>query len=205
MQEKNNSLEKIFSRECKFIIGAKRLDDIPEVDLPEFGFIGRSNVGKSSLINRLTNRNSLARTSNTPGSTRQINFFNLDNKLLLVDLPGYGYASVSKTELASWHKLIKKFMIGRKNLKRVFILVDSRHGLKDVDIQHMQLMDDSAMPYQILLTKCDLVSEQHISEIIKNIELLYLKHPALIHQIIFCSAKKNLYIKEIQNEIIALL
>ena len=123
----------LFSGPCDFMLGVAGLEQLPETDRPEVAFAGRSNVGKSSLVNALTGRKTLARTSNTPGRTQQLNFFNLGDALNLVDMPGYGYAKVSKTQIADWTKLIFKYLRGRANLRCVFVLVDARHGLKDSD------------------------------------------------------------------------
>jgi GTP-binding protein len=193
---------KIFSRECKFIAGATTEALIPDHIFPEIGFIGRSNVGKSSLINSITNRNHLARTSNTPGSTKQLNFFNLDDKLVIVDMPGYGYAKASKKDVSAWQHLMRIFLLGRVNLKRIFVLIDSRHGLKDTDIEYMRLLDNSAVPYQIILTKVDLSNKEDLDLIRKKIELNFLNHAALLHKLILCSSRKKYGITDIQEEII---
>jgi len=143
----------LFAKECAFAAGAARLDQLPPEGLPEVAFAGRSNVGKSSLVNALTNRKTLARTSNTPGRTQQINLFDLGGRLALADLPGYGYAKVSKAKAAAWGRFITDYLRGRASLRRCLVLVDSRHGLKPTDRQVMDLMDESAVNYQIVLTK----------------------------------------------------
>jgi GTP-binding protein len=145
----------LFARDCCFVAGAADAASLPEESLPEIAFLGRSNVGKSSLVNALTGRRMLARTSNTPGRTRQINFFALDRRLMLVDLPGYGYAAASKSAITAWTRLVQHYLRGRASLRRVCLLVDSRHGIKEPDRPIMQLCDTSGLSYQVVLTKID--------------------------------------------------
>lgn len=154
---------------CEFVTSAVSVETLPISDLPEMAFIGRSNVGKSSLINALTNRKNLAKTSNTPGRTRQLNFFRVPEKLMIVDLPGYGYAKVSKKEVKAWTRLIKDYLRGRRPLRRVFLLVDSRHGLKPSDLEFMELMADSAVSNQIVLTKIDKIKAGELEGVIKKV------------------------------------
>ena len=146
---------RLFAQECNFLLGIDKLAQLPVCSLPEVAFAGRSNVGKSSLINALTGRKSLARTSNTPGRTQQLNFFNLGKRLILVDLPGYGYAKVSKTQVAAWTRTLKAFLKGRVALRRVCLLIDSRIGLKDLDREMMDMLDSTAVVYQVVFTKVD--------------------------------------------------
>lgn len=145
----------LFAGECRFVLGAARADDLPPDALPEVAFAGRSNVGKSSLINALTGRKALARTSNTPGRTQQLNFFDLGGRLMLADLPGYGYAKAPKGEVDRWNRLIRLYLKGRAGLRRLCLLVDARHGFKPSDRRVMDLLDGSAVAYQIVLTKAD--------------------------------------------------
>lgn len=145
----------LFAQECGFVAATTTLDRLPPDSLPEIAFAGRSNVGKSSLINALTGRKTLARTSNTPGRTQQLNFFDLGHRLLLVDLPGHGFAKVSKTQVRDWTRLVKDYLRGRVSLRRVCLLVDARHGLKDNDREVMALLDQAAVVYQVVLTKTD--------------------------------------------------
>ncbi|WP_374444818.1 ribosome biogenesis GTP-binding protein YihA/YsxC [Stella sp.] len=145
----------LFAQECGFFWASTTAKDLPPIDLPEVAFLGRSNVGKSSLINALTGRNALARTSNTPGRTRQLNFFRLGDRLTLVDMPGYGYAKVSRSETAAWVRMIDAYLRGRPTLQRLCLLVDARHGLKDSDRGWMKMLDQAAVSYQVVLTKAD--------------------------------------------------
>src|SRR5438046_1545214 len=147
----------LFARDCRFIAGAAEADACPPETLPEIAFLGRSNVGKSRLVNALTNRRMLARTSNTPGRTRQINFFNLGGRLMLVDLPGYGYAEAPKSAVKSWTSLVRHYLQTRAALRRGCLLIDSRHGIKEIDRPLMRMLDDAGVSYQIVLTKADKV------------------------------------------------
>ena len=146
---------RLFAGACDFVAGAAKVEMIPPDSLQEFAFVGRSNVGKSSLINALTGRNALARVSQTPGRTRQINFFDLGGVCMLVDLPGYGYAKISKTMAAEWQHLISTYLRGRASLRRVVLLIDARRGILDVDREVMTLLDKSAVSYVVTLTKMD--------------------------------------------------
>jgi GTP-binding protein len=155
----------LFAKECDFVLGAATLDGIPPAELPEVAFAGRSNAGKSSLLNALTGRNYLARVSVTPGRTRQINFFRLGGRLMLTDLPGYGFAKVSKAEAASWNTLIFAYLRGRPNLRRVALIVDSRRGLMKSDFDVMDLLDKAAVSYQLVLTKADKLKPAQVSAV----------------------------------------
>lgn len=159
---------KLFAGECTFMLGVVGMEHLPDADLPEVAFAGRSNVGKSSLLNALTGRKALARTSNTPGRTRELNFFDLGGRLRLVDLPGYGYARASKTEVKAWTNLIRDYLRGRINLRRVCMLIDSRHGLKPVDIEIMNLLDEAAVPYQIIFTKTDKIKPTELEKLLET-------------------------------------
>ncbi len=155
---------KLFARECEFIIGVANLEQLPVTDLPEIAFAGRSNVGKSSLVNALTGRKALARTSNTPGRTQQINLFTLDNRLMMADLPGYGFAKAPKKEVENWVQNMTSYLRGRQPLRRCCLLIDSRHGLKTSDRDVMSMMDKAAVSYQIVLTKCDKIKPEALKK-----------------------------------------
>jgi len=195
---------KIFAGPCDFVWGSAQLEQLPEPFYSEIAFAGRSNVGKSSLVNALTGRHTLARTSNTPGRTQQLNFFNLGNHLYLVDMPGYGYAKVSKKQREDWDKLIFQYLQGRPNLRTVLVLVDSRHGLKDVDLHLMGLLDKAAVNYRIVLTKCDKVSEKERQAVTESVTSALLKHPAAFPLILATSAEKGEGIPELRAALIAL-
>ena len=149
---------RLFAQTCTFLLGAASRHQIPESDLPEVAFAGRSNVGKSSLVNALTGRKTLAKTSNTPGRTQQLNFFDLGGRLMLADLPGYGFAQAPKDQVERWTRLVDAYLRGRPSLRRALLLVDARHGLKDVDRRVMTMLDKAAVSYQVVLTKGDKVS-----------------------------------------------
>ncbi|WP_032112778.1 ribosome biogenesis GTP-binding protein YihA/YsxC [Candidatus Paracaedibacter symbiosus] len=191
----------LFAQECTFTRGVQKLNDLGEIGLPEIAFAGRSNVGKSSLINALTNRNTLARTSNTPGRTQQLNFFSLANRLLLVDMPGYGYAKVSKKMQSEWQDLLEAYFRGRPTLERAYVLVDSRVGMKESDKDVMQLFDKTAVSYQIVLTKVDKVGKTELAALITQLETLLGKHPAAHPKVMATSAEKNIGIAELRAEI----
>ena len=168
----------LFAGECQFFFAAQRLDQLPPATLPEIAFAGRSNVGKSSLINALTGRRALARASNTPGRTRQLNFFNLAGRLILVDMPGYGYAQAAKEVKADWQDLMFAYLRGRPTLQRVVLLLDSRIELKASDHAVMDLLDKAAVTYQIVLTKADGVGPTNLAAKIAEVEALLSKHAA---------------------------
>ena len=197
--------EKLHWPNCEFKIGAVKIEDIPPTHHNEVAFAGRSNVGKSSLINALTSRNSLVRVSKTPGCTRQLNFFLLDEKLYLVDMPGYGFALRGKKEIANWDKLIKDYLGGRRNLRRIFLLIDSRHGLKTGDIEIMNLLNEKAVIYQIVLTKIDKINTDEMAKVLKKIEDVSKKHPALHPEVIKTSSNEKLGIDDLKKEILKLL
>jgi GTP-binding protein len=179
----------LFARECRFIAGAAREGELPEATLPEVAFAGRSNVGKSSLINALCGQNALARTSRTPGRTQQINFFRLGDALLLVDLPGYGYARASKGKIADWTELMHAYLKGRPTLRRLCVLIDSRHGLKASDEALMEELDAAAVSYQAVLTKADKPESAAIAAIQDEIAGALARHPAAHPEVLVTSAR----------------
>lgn len=191
----------LFAQECVFVSGAANYDGVPDADLPEIAFVGRSNVGKSSLINALTGRKTLARTSNTPGRTQQINFFRLQDALMLADLPGYGYAKASKTEIKRWTRLIFDYLRGRPSLRRVCLLIDARHGLKTKDIEVMKDLDDAAVSYQIVLTKCDKVKPGALAQLLDTTASRIAKHVAAHPTIIATSSVKNDGVESLRAEL----
>jgi len=174
----------LFAKECTFIAGVATLDALPPSGVNEIAFAGRSNAGKSSLLNALTGQGRLARVSQTPGRTRQINFFDLDGRLTIADLPGYGFARASKKESAQWNALVFDYLRGRPSLRRVMLLIDSRRGLMPADLKVMTLMDEAAVSYQIVLTKTDKLTDQAIDrageKILKEAARHGAAHPELL-------------------------
>lgn len=195
---------RLFSGPCDFVLGVAGLEQLPDADRSEVAFAGRSNVGKSSLINALTGRNTLARTSNTPGRTSELNFFDLGGQMYLVDMPGYGYAKVSKTMREKWNRLIKSYLRGRPNLRMVFILIDGRHGLKDSDEELMSMLDDAAVSYRLILTKCDKSKKAEVEAIEDKLRISLKKHVAAYPEFHRTSALKNQGIAEFRSIIGAL-
>ena len=181
---------KLFAGECEFIWGTGNIDSLPPQSLPEVAFVGRSNAGKSSLINALTNRKTLARVSHMPGRTREINFFKLGGRLMLVDLPGYGYAKASKTLAAEWQRLIFAYLRGRANLRRVVLLVDSRRGAMEIDRAVMELLDKAAVSYCVVLTKIDQLGEVERDTVHADVENEAKKHTAAYPELFSTSAHK---------------
>ena len=194
----------LFAQECKFVSGASSVASLPAFELPEIAFAGRSNVGKSSLINALVGQNALARTSQQPGRTQQINFFDLGGRLMLVDLPGYGYAKAPKHQVAGWTKLIQSYLKGRPPLRRTLVLVDSRHGLKDSDRDAMTMLDGAAQPYQIVLTKADRIGVQARRDIVAKVAAELRPRPAAHPDIAVTSSSEGLGIAELRAELTTL-
>ena len=192
----------LFARECRFIFGAASLDALPPPDLTEIAFAGRSNVGKSSLVNALTGRRTLARVSHTPGRTRQINFFLLGEALVLVDLPGYGYARASKTLIRDWTRLVENYLRGRPSLRRLCLLIDARHGIKPPDRDLMDMLDASAVSYQTVLTKADKASS--VARVRAEVAAELSRHPAAHPAILLTSARTGAGIEALRAAIAAL-
>ncbi len=194
----------LFTQECEFVMGVATEAQLPKAELPEVAFAGRSNVGKSSFLNALTNRNSLARTSNTPGRTREVNFFRLGGELMLVDLPGYGYARAGKEEIARWNQLIEDYLKGRANLRRVCLLIDARRGIGAPDRKVMELLDKAAVVYQVVLTKVDKEKAGALAKIEQTAAAEIARHGAAYPEILATSASKRLGLEQARASIAAL-
>lgn len=195
----------LFGIPAEFVLGVAKLEQLPLTEMPEVAFAGRSNVGKSSLINALTGQKGLAKTSNTPGRTQQLNYFNIEDKLHLVDLPGYGYAQAPEKMVKQWQNLIFTYLQGRVNLKRVFLLIDSRHGVKKVDEEIMELLDKAAVTYQIILTKTDKISAKELEKVITSTQGIIAKHPAAYVELLTTSSEKGIGLDDVRAEIATLI
>ena len=205
LDEKKKELGRLlFSKETSFVKGVVDMPGLPNPDKIEVCFSGRSNVGKSSLINALTGRKGLARASNTPGRTQEINFFSIPDNHYLVDLPGYGYANAPIKVVEKWQSLLKRYLAGRQSLRRAFVLVDSRHGVKKVDTEIMSMLDSSAVTFQVVLTKLDKVKEKDRENILKQVRASLQKHPAAFPEIILTSSERGWGIPTLRS-IIAML
>ena len=193
----------LFARPASFMMGAVSIEGLPPPDLPEVGFAGRSNVGKSTLINALVQRHRLARASNEPGRTREVNFFLLDERLRLVDLPGYGFARASRKEARRFQDLGRDYLAGRPNLKRVYLLIDARHGLKPPDDEALAALDTSAVSYQIVLTKADKLKPAEAEAMRAVTALRVAKRPAAFPRVALTSAETGVGMAELRAEIAA--
>ena len=191
----------LFARPVRFLMGAVSIDGLPEPDLPEVAFAGRSNVGKSSLINALVGRHRLARASNAPGRTREVNFFVLDEKIRLVDLPGYGFARASKGTTAKFQNLGRAYLRGRPNLARVYLLIDARHGLKTTDAEALDALDTAAVSYQIVLTKADKLKPPQVEAVTAATLKAISRRPAAFPRVLATSAESKLGMAELKAEI----
>lgn len=195
---------KLFLQPCTFVLSVANLNQLPLSELPEVAFAGRSNVGKSSIINAVTSKKGLAKTSSTPGRTQQLNYFNLAEKIHIVDLPGYGFAQAPESLVKQWQKLIFAYLQGRVNLKRVFLLIDSRHGIKKVDTEIMDMLDKAAVTYQIVLTKADKISEKALQKILEETKKIVDKHAAAYTSVLATSSEKKRGLDELKAEIASL-
>jgi GTP-binding protein len=183
--------EQLFRLPCAFVKGVVSVTGLPDEALPEVAFAGRSNVGKSSLLNALIAQGALARTSNTPGRTRELNYFRMGDTMHIVDMPGYGYARAAKTLVKGWQRLVEDYLRGRTQLARVFLLIDSRHGVKPNDRDAMVLMDKSAVSYQLVLTKIDKLKASEVEEVFAATLVEIGKHAAAYPELIATSAEKK--------------
>jgi GTP-binding protein len=201
--EEIEAARKLFAGECTFVAGAASFESMPPIALPEVAFAGRSNVGKSSLVNALTGRKSLARTSANPGHTRQINFFDLAGRLFLVDLPGYGFAQVSRSMKETWADLASAYLRGRPTLKRVCVLIDSRHGVKDSDHETMKNLDAAAVSYQLVLTKVDQLKSAAVPKAVAAAEAATRRHGAAHPIALPTSSESGFGLAELRAELLA--
>lgn len=195
----------LFEQKPEFFRGVVDVEQLPFGKLPEFAFAGRSNVGKSSLINAVTGVPKLARASNTPGRTQELNFFEQKGKFFIVDLPGYGFASAPQKTVQAWTRLIHDYLRGRQQLRRVFLLIDVRHGIKDVDENIMKMLDKAAVSYQIILTKADKVSLAEANKILSETMEIGKKHVACYPEIILTSSDKKMNIDQVRAQFVKVL
>lgn len=195
----------LFARGASFVRGVSSIDQLPPPDRPEICFAGRSNVGKSSLINALTGQKNLARASNTPGRTQELNFFNIADRLYLVDLPGYGYAEAPKALVDRWQALLRDYLRGRAGLRRAFVLIDSRHGLKDVDHEIMDLLDRAAVSFQVVLTKTDKPRGADMAKTLAGLDAGLSRHSAVYPQVLTTSSETGHGVAALRAEILELL
>ena len=203
--EESEAGRRLFAAEWRFLSAAASSESLPAMAGVEIAFAGRSNVGKSSLINALTNRNALARTSHTPGRTQELIFFTAGGPLTLVDMPGYGYAAAPKAKIAAWTALIRGYLRGRANLARVYVLVDARHGLKSADADVFDLLDEAAVSYEIVLTKADEVKPDALTATITGVMAGIRKRPAAYPDVLATSARKGAGLAELRAAVARLL
>jgi GTP-binding protein len=196
---------RLFAGDWRFLSAAGSPASVPPMTVPEIAFAGRSNVGKSSLINALTGRHALARTSNTPGRTQELIFFRGPERLMLVDMPGYGYAAAAKSKVAAWTGLIHDYLRGRATLARVYVLIDARHGLKAVDDAILDTLSKAAVSHEIVLTKCDQIDETALTERIEAVKAAMKKRPAAFPDLVATSARTGAGIPELRAAVARLL
>ena len=197
--------KKIFERKPVFLKGVVSAEQLPLGQLPEFAFAGRSNVGKSSLINAVTGVKGLARASNTPGRTQELNFFEQVDRFFIVDLPGYGFASAPQKTVQTWTQLIHSYLRGRQQLRRVFLLIDSRHGIKEVDENIMKMLDKAAVSYQIILTKIDKISKSELEQVFHQVQEKGKQHVACYPEVLTTSSEKNINIDMVRAQFVKVL
>jgi GTP-binding protein len=203
-ENRTERARKLFAGPIAFLKSAPALQHLPAPSVPEIAFAGRSNVGKSSLLNALTNRNGLARTSVTPGRTQELNYFDVGSPLVfrLVDMPGYGFAKAPKDVVKKWRFLVNDYLRGRQVLKRTLVLIDSRHGLKDVDREFLEMLDTAAVSYRIVLTKADKIKASELAAVHAATETEARKHPAAHPEVIVTSSEKGLGIAELRTAVL---
>ncbi|HJN24203.1 MAG TPA: ribosome biogenesis GTP-binding protein YihA/YsxC [Rhodospirillales bacterium] len=194
----------LFEQTCTFVIGAVKMDDLPGTDMTEIAFAGRSNVGKSSLINALTNHKDLARTSNTPGRTQQVNFFELGGRMMIADLPGYGYARAPRETVRQWTDLVGDYLQGRPQLRRACLLIDARHGIKETDREVMTMLDKAAVSFQAVLTKCDKIKAAELEKRFKSVNDELATHVAAHPYLIATSSARGTGLETLRAALAAL-
>ena len=195
----------LFAQQTDFLKGVVAIDGLPADDRIEICFAGRSNVGKSTLINALTGRKALARTSNTPGRTQEINFFTAADSHYLVDLPGYGYANAPLPVVEKWQRLLKKYLSGRRSLRRAFVLIDARHGVKSIDEEILSLLDSAAVTFQCVLTKADKIKAHEQEALLQQVRGALSKHPAAYPELILTSSEKGMGLETLRATIAGLI
>ena len=196
---------RLFGGPSRFLLGVAKLEQLPPERGVEIAFAGRSNVGKSSLINALTGVNGLARASNTPGRTRELNFFDVNEALTLVDMPGYGYAKAEKKLIKGWQRLIRDYLLGRPQLRRVFVLIDARHGIKPSDLETLDMLDETAVNYQIVLTKADKIHAREAEAVLAETQKKIARRPAAHPRVHLTSSEKGTGMAELRAELAGLL
>ena len=196
---------RLFGAQSRFVMGVAKLEQLPAVQGAEIAFAGRSNSGKSSLINALTGVTGLARASNTPGRTRELNFFDVGGRLTLVDMPGYGYAKASKTDVRQWQSVLRGYLRGRPGLTRTFVLIDSRHGVLAADLETLEMLDETAVTYQLVLTKTDKIKPAELTKVLAETQAVAAKRSAALPAVHATSSDKQLGLAELRAEIAGLL